>query len=308
MKETNTNETAFDSVFREGLADASTPVPPGVWEGMASSVGAASAAGAAPAVQAAFWLKVTIGAAVVAAAGLVAYLSSSDAKEEVKTETNKTEVFNDFSAAQKQNEVSETGMAQEAMTTNKPKVGISGQKNERKTEISGTESSADDHQSLPEFRSKQPVNNYWNIPSGREHESIAENRRETAEPYAGKPEETAAGDQKPEEAAPDVSSVREAVHDSSRIFIPNAVTCDGDGINDTYLISLVNEESVEIIIYDPKSNDILFRTKNKYQGWNCTLKNGAPAPAGSSYVVKVIYKFRGSNETHTEYSKLTIIR
>jgi flagellar hook assembly protein FlgD len=68
---------------------------------------------------------------------------------------------------------------------------------------------------------------------------------------------------------------------------------------------LVGEENVEIIIYSI-SNEVLFRTTNKYQAWNCKLPNGQDAPEGS-YLVKVIYQFKGKSK-ETTVRKLTIIK
>ena len=96
------------------------------------------------------------------------------------------------------------------------------------------------------------------------------------------------------------------VVDSAMINVPDAVTPNGDGFNDTYLIQLVGEEFVNITIYDA-AGEIVFSTKNKYQAWNCTLPNGELAPVGK-YFVRVEYKFKNQAPTRPIISPLTLIR
>ena len=103
-----------------------------------------------------------------------------------------------------------------------------------------------------------------------------------------------------------IKDFKPVVLDSAFINVPDAVTPNGDGYNDGYLIQLVGEESVNITIYDA-AGEIVFSTRNKYQAWNCTLPNGELAPVGK-YFVRVEYKFKNQASTRPIISPLTLIR
>ena len=103
-----------------------------------------------------------------------------------------------------------------------------------------------------------------------------------------------------------IKEFKPVYEDSAFINVPDAVTPNGDGVNDTYLIQLVGEEFVTISIYN-SAGELIYSTNNKYQAWNCALPNGELAPAGN-YVVRVDYKFRNQAETRPIISRLTLIR
>lgn len=297
MKDINQTEELFDGLFKESLENASAQVPPGVWEGISSSVGSASAVGAAT--QAAIWMKAAIAAVAVAGASYFAYTIYTGQQDNPAQSTVST-----------QNPVSESTPSIEApvdQNTTLPAVTDTHNKNtpaphSTKSPLKPNQSVSDD----PATDDIQPNPRY----------SLDANLEYTPGPQT----KTQAGDQKetpknsgkenpnpnmPEPTLEKNTTPYTFVKDSSYIFVPNAVTPDGDGINDTYQIKLVGEESFEMIIYSI-DNQILYRSKNKYQSWNCKLPNGEDAPAGS-YVVKVIYKFKGQEEK-TDIQKLTLIK
>lgn len=295
MKETNTQETAFDALFREELGNAATPVPPGVWEGISASIGSAGgSAVAGSAVKTALWMKAAISAALVSAIAFTAYQlnkpeNSTAGPESVKENVQSTDKL------QLQNPENESNTNMQMPVTEQKK--SSGSESEQiitPNEAPIPDAVGYDQRDQPEAEQ---------TPAATEQPRLIQ---PSAEP-ALKPEGTA-----PEKTEDMISEApaapAPAAKDSSFIEVPNSFTPNGDGINDTYLIRLVNEERVEIVIYNPLSNEILFRTKNKYQGWNGLLPNGDPAPAGGTYVVKVIYKFRGQPEARPIFSKLTLIR
>lgn len=299
MKETNTNETAFDALFREELGNAATPVPPGIWEGISASVGSAGGTAAAgSAVKLALWMKAAISAALVSAIALSAYQLNKPEPDAAIPAPIKHSIEN--KATMPVQEPVNSKEERERVQINKDGQSIKTGEGvlQHQIHMQGHDISSDNIR----FEQASP------LASDQEPNALEPPQQyQSGSGQVDKPE--AASTEQPEDMISETPAApAPAAKDSSFIEVPNTVTPNGDGINDTYLIRLVNEERVEIVIYNPLSNEILFRTKNKYQGWNCLLPNGDPAPAGGTYVVKVIYKYRGQPEAKPVFSKLTLIR
>lgn len=292
MKNLNETEELFDGIFRETLENSSAPVPPGVWESVSSSIGSGSVVAGA-AVKTAIWMKAVIAAVSISAISLIAYQISKDepaetpnTTEQISSETPTTVSTNTEST----NSNTETYLPE---GTPRSKNNTPKQHSEPGADkASGTE--------VP-YGGPNPIYSMdANLINPRiDHVAAPEVVTEN------KSVEQSDNQQKPEPKELNPTTEYTYFKDSSSIFIPTAVTPDGDGINDTYSINLVGEESVEIIIYSI-TNEVLFRTTNKYQSWNCKLPNGQDAPEGS-YLVKVIYQFKGKNK-ETTVRKLTIIK
>lgn len=294
MKNLNETEELFDSIFKEGLENSSAPVPPGVWEGLTSSIGSGSAI-AGVAAKTAIWMKVAIAVVAVSAVSLVAYQLGKS--EDVAPQTTDSVKLEAPSPAESQNQTEQTLVTNPAKETS-PITNHSKNPNTPKTETNvNTEVVTPTEHSGP--------NPMYSIDANLINPEIQPFVKEPAVNTENKPlvKEAPIEKEQPKELNPTTEYTY--FRDSSSIFIPTAVTPDGDGINDTYIINLVGEESVEIIIYNI-NNEVLFRTKNKYQAWNCKLPNGQDAPEGS-YLVKVIYQFKGKNKV-TEVRKLTVIK
>ena len=73
------------------------------------------------------------------------------------------------------------------------------------------------------------------------------------------------------------------------IYVPNAVTPDGDGLNDVFLPSVMGhiESSYELLIFDRWGN-LLFESQHTDIGWDCML-NGKLVKS-DVYVWKVVLK------------------
>lgn len=296
MKNLKETEELFDGIFKETLENGTAQVPTGVWEGVSASIGSGSAiAGAA--VKTALWMKAAIAAVAISAVALISYQLAKE--EPVKPEQA-------------------VSIKQESTETQTP--ALVGTNNSESTDntIQGSalpHSKNNNNKGIPqeppvqERDSETPVfggpDQIYSMDANLVNPMIDHSPSSTASNKEEKPTENPETPQQKEVKELNPTTEYTYFKDSSSIFIPTAVTADGDGINDTYIINLVGEESVEIIIYSIE-NEVLFRTTNKYQAWNCKLPNGDDAPAGS-YLVKVIYKFKGK-EKQTTVRKLTVIK
>ncbi len=294
MKDINNTEELFDDIFRESLENAGTSVPPGVWEGVSSSIGSSSAV-AGVAVKTAFWMKAAIIAVAVSAGAFAAYnyidkdvVSNQQPTSPSIISPTETPTVEPIDATKNTNQIPTNPITLKDKGNNpinkqSNDIPSNNNKEENVIKVSGPNQEYGIDANLVNPNIKHEVSNPKT--TSDDVNPDAEPQDDMVKPF-DKPEYT-------------------YIKDSSYIFIPNSVTPNGDGINDTYLIKLVGEEKVEIIVYSI-SNEILFRTTNKYIGWDCKLKNGEDAPEGT-YLVKVIYNFKGK-QSETELRKLVIIK
>lgn len=295
MKNLKETEELFDGIFRETLENGTAQVPPGVWEGVSASIGSGSAIAGAT-VKTALWMKAAIAAVAISAVALISYQLAKD--EPVKPEQ----------ADSIKQESTETQTPALVGTSNSESTDITIQGSALPHSKNNYNNGIQQEQPLQVSGSETPVSGpdqIYSLDANLVNPKIDHSPSATATNKEEKPAENPETPQQKEVKELNPTTEYTYFKDSSSIFIPTAVTADGDGINDTYIINLVGEESVEIIIYSIE-NEVLFRTTNKYQAWNCKLPNGDDAPAGS-YLVKVIYKFKGK-EKQTTVRKLTVIK
>jgi gliding motility-associated-like protein len=90
------------------------------------------------------------------------------------------------------------------------------------------------------------------------------------------------------------------------LYIPNAFTPDGSGINDEFLVKGENIAKFEMQIYD-RWGMLVFRTDDLYESWKGTVKNGTEiAPLGVYvYVINVKDKV---GEKHQYIGHVTIVK
>lgn len=296
MKNLKETEELFDGIFRESLENSSAQVPPGVWEGVSASIGSGSAiAGAA--VKTALWMKAAIAVIAVSTIALITYQITKDEPAQTsQASTINKESTETQSPVQSGNNTPETNQS------------ISQDPENIRSKNYHTNTGAQSQAPLiepPVINQSTGPDPIYSIDANFEFPVIDVPAGSAPTAQEQKPVENQETPAQTDAKELNPTTEYTYVKDSSSIFIPTAVTADGDGINDTYIINLVGEESVEIIIYSIE-NEVLFRTTNKYQAWNCKLPNGDDAPAGS-YLVKVIYKFKGK-EKQTTVRKLTIIK
>ncbi len=101
-----------------------------------------------------------------------------------------------------------------------------------------------------------------------------------------------------------VNSDQITIYVTSEIWIPNAFTPDGDGINDLFMLKTFRIEELELYIFD-RWGELLFQTTDKTQGWDGTYK-GNPVKT-EAYVWKIKYKDI-NGKPGKRYGTITLIR
>src|SRR5690606_26860544 len=89
-----------------------------------------------------------------------------------------------------------------------------------------------------------------------------------------------------------------------RVYIPNAFTPNGDGINDEFKVYIEGVNKFWLAIYDRWGNEVFF-SENPNQGWNGTHLNQA-ANAGT-YTYKIYYR-SGEYKSETRIGSVELIR
>ncbi|MBI3512381.1 MAG: gliding motility-associated C-terminal domain-containing protein [Bacteroidetes bacterium] len=92
------------------------------------------------------------------------------------------------------------------------------------------------------------------------------------------------------------------------IYVPNAFTPNGDGMNDIFLPvgNDVDPDYYELTIYDRWGN-LLFKTNSWGEGWNGTVKGGSKIAQIDTYVWKINCKDR-EGQRHNLIGKVSIIK
>lgn len=91
-----------------------------------------------------------------------------------------------------------------------------------------------------------------------------------------------------------------------QLFVPEAFSPNGDGINDSFEIFGTAVSSITFAIYN-RWGEVIFYTEDKNATWDGTI-NGADAPAGT-YIWKTIYRSAfESNNVIEETGSLVIVR
>jgi gliding motility-associated-like protein len=93
----------------------------------------------------------------------------------------------------------------------------------------------------------------------------------------------------------------------THLFIPNAFTPDGDGVNDTFL-ALYNGNDIShftMEVYDRWGGRI-FRSENILDGWD-GKKNGKECPGGV-YVYKIVFSVDGIPGNQERVGTVALVR
>jgi hypothetical protein len=290
-------EREMDGIFKEGLENSISQVPPGVWESVSSSIGSAATgtAVAGAAAKTAVWMKAAIASLTVAAVASVTYFVVNKDNEKPLIQSEKT-------VSRFENNKNEVIEKQNQLESNPSNFNDNFEIKD-KSEIQLSESKHPENASVVnnDVLSKgdsivKPSKSTPNIDTNKDVLKVDNQSPSVSKTAVEKKDEVFEEDSNA--LINDEFKIKftenEPIKDSSNIVCPNVITPNGDGKNDCYEVILVNEESFLIQIYDLKMNK-LYESTNKYKKWCCELPNGGIAPAGS-YLVVIKYKFRGKAE------------
>ncbi len=87
--------------------------------------------------------------------------------------------------------------------------------------------------------------------------------------------------------------------------MPNAITPNGDGINDVLMLTTEGLTDFNVVVLDA-ANKLVYSSTDPNFKWNGSLLNGDPAPAGT-----YLYYFTAKDENGTwcnQFSSLTLLR
>jgi gliding motility-associated-like protein len=92
------------------------------------------------------------------------------------------------------------------------------------------------------------------------------------------------------------------------LFVPNAFSPDGDGINEVFVpfVSGLKEPGYQFLIFDRWGQE-LFATTRMGEGWSGNFGNGDPAPVGV-YVWKLIGRERYGTGRVDRTGHVTLVR
>lgn len=89
------------------------------------------------------------------------------------------------------------------------------------------------------------------------------------------------------------------------VYIPNAFTPDGDGINDTFGAKGVGMASYKLIIYN-RWGELVFQSESPEHQWDGTYMD-TQAPEGS-YVYELLVQNEQGNDFHKQTGSVTLLR
>jgi len=91
----------------------------------------------------------------------------------------------------------------------------------------------------------------------------------------------------------------------TKIIMPNAITPNGDGVNDVLTLKCEGLQDFSVVVLDA-NNKVVYQANNTAFEWNGTLPNGDPAPQG---VYSYYYTGKdNAGKWQHQFSSLTILR
>jgi gliding motility-associated-like protein len=101
------------------------------------------------------------------------------------------------------------------------------------------------------------------------------------------------------------STILVNIYPTLLFYSPNVFSPNGDGLNDSFKVSVVGYDDFELLVYDRWGKKV-FSTTNPEEGWDGTYGNGEEAPQ-DVYMYKVYMSKSGSNNK-MEKGRVSIIK
>jgi gliding motility-associated-like protein len=89
------------------------------------------------------------------------------------------------------------------------------------------------------------------------------------------------------------------------LWMADAFTPNGDGVNDYFTVSIAGHESFELLLYN-RWGELVFTTTDPNTGWDGNMADGNPAPTGV-YVVRIV-AILPEKTIHSEIKEITLFR
>ena len=98
--------------------------------------------------------------------------------------------------------------------------------------------------------------------------------------------------------------------DETTIFVPNAFTPDGDGINDIFS-PVFSPEAIplyfQLVIWDTRGY-VLFTSNDPYLGWHGVNSKNGGMIAGGIYVWEINFRYEDSDKKYQHVGHVTLLK
>ena len=93
------------------------------------------------------------------------------------------------------------------------------------------------------------------------------------------------------------------------VFVPNAFSPDGDGINDLFIPSIVgNDERIHVFQVFDRWGEMIYETNNMQRGWDGRYREGGEILPTGVYVWKLRTKYEGSADREEYIGSVTLLK
>jgi gliding motility-associated-like protein len=274
----------FESVLKEKLGNHELPVNPALWKSVSTQAGLSSGSAGLG-----FSAWIGIASSIVAiAVGVVYFTLDNEKPATVKREKHTPEITN---------EPSKTEISPKAFSKEK--------KNNPNTSALKTEPGIEDRFGIAEEGT--PSSNLevdFNLHVSK-NESLNTPLPEAQKPIKAPSPSTVIVNNCPQPIALTELLPTEKPSVKKIIVMPNAITPNGDGINDVLSLDTEGLTDFNVVVLDA-ANTLVYSSTDPSFKWNGTFLNGDPAPAGTYQ-----YYFTAKDENGTwcnQFSSLTILR